>query len=277
MPTSQNGWPANDITRTQSYKIRGTDRALRLVKGVAGELLAELAAWLHANVEPMTPDKEYDDWGYAERPIRGSTTTLSNHASGTAFDFNATQHGLGVVGTWSASERLKVNTLLTRMGGVVRWGDNYVNRKDGMHFEINVKPTTAGLNAIANALKVLKASTPGQTPELPAKDRVRVSLNAIAYAANGAGYFHSGQAAALEDAQNFYGFLRRIGVINTHNYDVWARAIRQANWKGAQAEYKAAVARFQRKYKLEADGIVGPNTKRKIRDVMTPYDYLVVT
>jgi HK97 family phage portal protein len=35
-----------------------------------------------------------DDWGYAERPIRGSTV-VSNHASGTAIDLNATCWTLG--------------------------------------------------------------------------------------------------------------------------------------------------------------------------------------
>src|SRR5690349_22956058 len=100
MPKSQNGWPANDVSRTQSYNVPGTDRALRLVKGPAGLLLVLVCAWVHKNVEAMTPDKEMDDWGYAERPIRGSTTTLSNHASGTAADFNSTKHPLGVVGTW---------------------------------------------------------------------------------------------------------------------------------------------------------------------------------
>jgi hypothetical protein len=39
--------------------------------------------WWDANVEPVT---QYGSYNY--RPIRGSTTTLSNHSSGTAIDIN---------------------------------------------------------------------------------------------------------------------------------------------------------------------------------------------
>ena len=42
-------------------------------------------------------------WGWNYRAIRGATT-LSNHASGTAVDFNAPKHPLGKVGTFTAAQ-----------------------------------------------------------------------------------------------------------------------------------------------------------------------------
>jgi hypothetical protein len=82
--TSQNGYPANDRSVIVSYAIPGGKVALR--RGPAGELLAEAARRWHTEVEPLVWP---GNWGYAERMIRGSTTTLSNHASGTAIDLNA--------------------------------------------------------------------------------------------------------------------------------------------------------------------------------------------
>lgn len=138
MATSQNGYSANDRSQIKTYNVPGTKAQLPLREGATGELLVELAAWIHKHVESIDAGHPMDDWGYAERPIRGSSTTLSNHASGTAFDFNATQHPLGVTGTWTRKQKRQINRFLRkRMGNVIRWGENYRSRKDGMHFEIN--------------------------------------------------------------------------------------------------------------------------------------------
>lgn len=279
MAKSQNGWPANDVSRTQSYKVPGTERALRLVKGPAGELLTLVAAWVHKNVEAIAPDKELDDWGYAERPIRGSTTTLSNHASGTAFDFNATKHPLGVVGTWSSAERAKINGMLNKLGGTVRWGDNYSGRKDGMHFEINVQPTTAGLAKINAAITVLQGLLNGKTPppveDKPETQKLRVSLKLVDYAAKG-GFFHSGQQVALDEARLVARWLRRLNVITDRDLRVWETFIRTGAWASAGAQYKGLMKKFQAHYGLAADGIVGPLTKAKLTQLLTHDGYRVV-
>lgn len=135
MPVSQNGWSANDRSVIVTYDIAGELVPLR--QGDAGFLLVDLALWIHANVESISKGHQHDDWGYAERPIRGGTT-LSNHASGTALDFNATQHPLGVHGTWRRRQKRRINRRLReRFEGVIRWGENYAGRVDGMHFEID--------------------------------------------------------------------------------------------------------------------------------------------
>lgn len=292
MPTSQNGWAANDVSRTTSYKIAGTTRALRLVKGPAGELLARLAAWIDANVERMDNETVMDDWGYAERPIRGSSTTLSNHASGTAFDFNATQHWLGATGTWSASEKAKINAKLQTLGNVVRWGENYTRRKDGMHFEINVRPTAAGLAAINKALATIKGPVvPPPVKDLP-NDGIDMTVvaSSIRYAANG-GYFHTGQTAGPDsagaDVDLFLAWWLRLNrnvlpaVKDKVERDV--RVYRQlrriaadsdatADWKRAGAQLTGIIKSFQARYKLDVDGIFGPQCAA----VMRRDNYIVI-
>lgn len=139
MPTSQNGYPANDITLTAVGLIPGTGRSVRLRKGPAGDLLRWVAAQFHRRVEPIDTG-EYDDWGYAERPIRGSTTVLSNHASGTALDINAVKHPQGTKpsANFTPGQINTVHDILAQTEGCVRWGGDYVPPalKDGMHFEI---------------------------------------------------------------------------------------------------------------------------------------------
>lgn len=153
MPVSQNGYEANDESRTQSWKIPGTARAVRLRKGSPGNLLVLFAAWFDKAVEDIDAGQP-DDWGYAERPIRGSTTTLSNHASGTALDLNATRHPLGKRGTFTAAQTAKIRAELKRYGGCIRWGGDYSGRPDEMHFEI--------VRDVATCNKVLASLTQPQ-------------------------------------------------------------------------------------------------------------------
>ena len=77
-----------------------------------------------------------DDWGYASRPIRG-TSTPSNHSWGLAVDLNAASNPMGselvtdmpawMVGMWTACG--------------FRWGGAYSGRKDAMHYEYMGRPS----------------------------------------------------------------------------------------------------------------------------------------
>lgn len=145
MPISQNGFPVLVPTSKKLHQWRfptadNIDVVFSLREGSAGFNLAFFASIFDDRVEDV--DGMRDDWGYAYRPIRGYDEVWSNHASGTAIDLNATQHPLGKPGTFSDAEVLRVHTLLRRRfmanGApipVIRWGGDYRNRKDEMHFE----------------------------------------------------------------------------------------------------------------------------------------------
>ena len=139
MRTSQNGWPASaDASEIAivNKRVPGTIRKLRIAEEAA-PLLISFARDFHKQIEEID-EGQHDDWGYAFREIRGSTTTLSNHASGTAIDLNATKHPLGAEGTFTAEQTKTIRRLCRKYG--LRWGGDYRNRKDEMHFEIALNP-----------------------------------------------------------------------------------------------------------------------------------------
>lgn len=146
MSTSQNHWPALDTSARQGQYLHtwvipahNGEFKLRLRKGSAGFLLAHMALWLSESVEDATLPGVADDWGYAFREVRGFSATLSNHSSGTAMDINATRHPLGKRGTFAARQMRKIRGRLhwAAYRGTIRWGGDYHNRADEMHFEIN--------------------------------------------------------------------------------------------------------------------------------------------
>ena len=140
--TSYNGYPASkdpDEIKIKSYPVKGTDRKLRCAESV-GPLLAAFAAEFHELIEPID-NGGLDDWGYAFRMVRGTTDKLSNHSSGTAIDLNATRHALGKVGTFPAEKVPMIRALAKKYG--LKWGGDYVNRKDEMHFEVEVSAAKA--------------------------------------------------------------------------------------------------------------------------------------
>lgn len=142
MLTSYNGWPASKEPAEigiKSYVVPGTKIKLRCAEAVA-PLLIGFAAEFHALIEPIN-EGGLDDWGYAFRMVRGSTDRLSCHASGTAIDLNATQHPLGAIGTFPADKVPMIRALAKKYG--LAWGGDYRNRKDEMHFEINVNAEKA--------------------------------------------------------------------------------------------------------------------------------------
>lgn len=130
---SANGWSANDRSMIASYQLPGGKVALR--KGDVSVVLLWCANRWHETVEPL---RWPGIWGYAERPIRGSSDVLSNHASGTAIDLNAPQHPLGTDPreNFSTLELRAIRAIVGFCEGTVRWGGDYQGRKDGMHLEI---------------------------------------------------------------------------------------------------------------------------------------------
>jgi hypothetical protein len=142
MIKSANGWTASKVRAEigiESFPIPGTKVKLACAKAVA-PLLVGFAAEFHELIEPID-EGTLDDWGYAYRDVRGSTTTLSNHSSGTAIDLNATQHPLGKVGTFPIEKVPMIRALAKKYGLI--WGGDYRNRKDEMHFEIALTPAKA--------------------------------------------------------------------------------------------------------------------------------------
>lgn len=140
--TSYNGYPASKDPKEigiKSYSVDGTALRLRCADSV-GPLLAAFAAEFHKLIEPID-NGGLDDWGYAFRMVRGSTDRLSCHSSGTAIDLNATKHPLGKIGTFPAEKIPMIRAIAKKYG--LKWGGDYVNRKDEMHFEIEVSATKA--------------------------------------------------------------------------------------------------------------------------------------
>jgi hypothetical protein len=137
--TSYNGWTASDKPESihvKSYAIPGTKLKIRCAEAVA-PLIVGFCTEFNELIEKLDGG-QLDDWGYAFRMVRGSTDRLSNHASGTAIDLNATKHVLGKIGTFPAEKVPMIRALAKKYG--LFWGGDYKNRADEMHFEINVSP-----------------------------------------------------------------------------------------------------------------------------------------
>jgi hypothetical protein len=131
---SQNGWTANRRDLCSWFRVPGTNVKLLLRTEYAGPLLVLVAQIVNARVEPI---RDPGCWSYAERLVRGSSSSVSNHASGTAIDLNAPRHPLGRRGTFTPAQRAEIKAIERACGGAVRWGGSYQGRADEMHWEIN--------------------------------------------------------------------------------------------------------------------------------------------
>lgn len=227
MARSQNGYTANDRSKVATYKTAsGVPLAIR--KGDVATVLLYVANRFHNEVEHL---KRSECYGYAERKIRGSSTTLSNHASGTAIDLNASDHWLGDRGTFSKSQQAAIRRILKSCGGVVRWGGDYHSRKDEMHFEINAG--TAKVAALAAKIKGTK--TPAKATAKPAT-AVPSGYKRVHY---GDTLRRGSYGSPVGDVQ------RMLGIKADQAY-------------GPTTDKR--VRAFQKAHHLTADGIVGPKT-----------------
>lgn len=145
------GWPTD----------RSADMATASGGGIsipAHKRIAPIVSWLLAETVRRGYDLDgtRDDWGYANRPIRG-TQRPSNHSWGLAVDLNATANPM----------QSKLKTDMPRwMVGLWKshgfdWGGDYDGRKDAMHFEFAGTP--------ADADRIAKTLGAAPKPKPPAK------------------------------------------------------------------------------------------------------------
>lgn len=139
--TSYNGWPASkdvEAIGIKSYAIKGSHVKLRCAY-FAAPLLVAFAEQFNELIEPIDGGA-LDDWGYCYRDVRGVPGKLSNHASGSAIDLNATRHKLGQAGTFPPEKVPMILALAKKYR--LNWGGTWT-RKDEMHFEVAVNPLKA--------------------------------------------------------------------------------------------------------------------------------------
>ena len=128
---TQNGWEA--ISDSGDPRLVSFPWVTGQVRdGDVAVVLAHFAERFDAEVEPIDVASS---WGWAYRPVRGHDEGLSNHASGTAIDLNATVHPLGSSGTFTDEQVARLRTLLDEVAPVLAWGGDF-DRPDEMHVEI---------------------------------------------------------------------------------------------------------------------------------------------
>jgi hypothetical protein len=158
MLTSYNGWPASPdpdlIGVDKGFAVQGVSFPGGVKSGDVSTILRYVLEQFHRNVEPLAPGW---CWGYEFRNATHSPGSLSPHASATAIDVNAPQHGDGASGTFTPAQVDWIRQILLDVGGVVRWGGGW---SDEMHFEICGTPDQVA--AVAADL-----STQGQLPPGP--------------------------------------------------------------------------------------------------------------
>jgi peptidoglycan hydrolase-like protein with peptidoglycan-binding domain len=158
MAESQNGWPVSSVGSEIGIVkavVPGTDISIPggIKGGDVATVMLYLAAQFHHAVEPL---RRLVCGGYVYRKIDGYNV-WSNHASGTAFDFNWDKHPMGASGTFTVAQVTTIRNILRYLEGVVRWGGDYSTRKDEMHFEINTG--AAGVARIAQKIKSENSTT----------------------------------------------------------------------------------------------------------------------
>jgi hypothetical protein len=108
-------------------------KAMRFHRLAANQLKALWAEW---ESEKLLDRILTFDGAFVPRFVKGSRTTLSNHAFGTAFDINYTNNKLGarpaLVGDKGSVRELV--QAANRCG--FYWGGHFRGRPDGMHFEV---------------------------------------------------------------------------------------------------------------------------------------------
>lgn len=141
---SQNGWPAYSTTEHYA-RFTAAEQGWWAANADVAVVFTEFIDRFVREVEPID-GKVLDDWSYANRLVRGSTSVVSNHGSATAIDLNALKHPRGVPDTFSPAEQRtmhRIRDAITDDAGrpVLRLGMDYRTTVDDMHVEIDANAT----------------------------------------------------------------------------------------------------------------------------------------
>lgn len=131
-------WEDENIVRVEIPQLRGVSGApastmVHFHRKAADQLRALWRAWEEAGLRPLVLTWE---GSFVPRFVRGSTTVLSNHCYGNAFDVSAAWNALGTRPAL-VGQRGSVRELvpLANEHGFF-WGGHFNGRPDGMHFEV---------------------------------------------------------------------------------------------------------------------------------------------
>lgn len=218
-------------------------------------LLIEYFRWFHQHIEPLDIPP-LDDWGYAERAVRGSLAP-SFHWAGIAGDGNALKHPLGKRGTFTADQRARMKAKADTLG--IRLGEFYTTRVDGMHAEIIVP--------LARALQLVRAlQAPQAKPTTPAvaPGRGEPVVRALQAAVRIPVAQRDGLWGQQTDgALNLVRDATRGVFTNVHNAQRVVGASIDGDWGPASRRALAATVRaIQTALGVAADGDWGPATDK---------------
>jgi hypothetical protein len=143
--SSYNGWPASDsasaIGVDKGFEANGITFPGGVKAGDVSKVLGYVFCALDERVEAAVPGW---CWGWDYRPNVNNPSSLSNHASATAGDYNAPNHpnGGSRYEGFTDSQVAEIRRILDEVEGVIRWGADYSGTKDAMHFEVNCDAAT---------------------------------------------------------------------------------------------------------------------------------------
>lgn len=149
MTRTENGWPVLSPTSSliAPFVVAGRSFPGGVRSGPVADVLRYVVANYHVRVESLYyGDVDKDDWGYSNRPP-------SNHASATAVDVNATTNPQGVEHSHTYAQEQTIRAILREAGGVVRWGRDFSNKPDPMHFDLEPGTTLTQIAAVAKKLR----------------------------------------------------------------------------------------------------------------------------
>jgi len=166
--TNHIGGPTPTLRKWIIPTKTGPERHVILRDGSIGFLLAHFVLWWHEVVHPINIGV-WDEWGWADRDVRGMGNVISEHAGGCAVDIDATQHprGIPILRNFKVWQIAKIRARLLFYSGMLGWGGNYHRVVDGMHVEFAQGRTLQEAERVAKRLlnsprgKRILAANPG--------------------------------------------------------------------------------------------------------------------